>query len=224
MLGNACRLLTPGKQQTATGQYTDDIHTATTILAEAEMPLPPKAESSSPTNMPSQGSSVPHSRLGVADDAEPRQTSTLNSEGHLPAEADSQQPLQQQQLQLSQESGSEAADAAGARRLSQAAWQKLSRRQADGLFESKSDSDAAVPQGIQMLLNAQPQSPPLQPQPAAPQPSDGASPAEPGVLLLLCTLNLMPRCGALTLLTADTGFVSATAVRQVCSDILTHKG
>ena len=52
-----------------------------------------------------------------------------------------------------------------------------------------------IPQGIQMLLNAQPPAPLLTPSKSAqpPQSHMGWEPAQPGILMLLCALNLMPR-------------------------------
>lgn len=218
-----CRLLAPGKQQAAKAQDSDqtlthmasksvsgdgtatpsESQTQTSRLNTLVQPTASGSVSVDGTATPShsqartsevghlhQQGSTSHQHNASADVGfSSRPAAVQAQEGHFPAEGMAhQQPLQQPLPNQDRLPSAPAVDRAS--NSSMHASVQPSRQSEDS---RSTETTPIVPQGIQLLLSQQPQQPSPQPKMSASQHSVGATPAEPGSLLLLCVLNMMPR-------------------------------
>ena len=167
----ACRLLAPGKTATrASPVDAQDTHANEQGSAQSGSEL-----SSSPCDVPAQSALIKEqSQDMTASTSTPAEASVRVRPQSEPQPA-AMPPRALQHVQVKQE-------LPGAQ-----------KQQAPAQLGGAAAAEAAVPHGMQMLLDAQPPTPlPLRsdnPEPA----SDADRAPKPGVLMLLCILDLMPR-------------------------------
>lgn len=215
-----CRLLVPGRHAQATEQHSypvpDEVTSqrqpgsdfahlscnADVSLEHITLQLP----GLSAQDALQHDSAATHDSETQAGTSSQAAAAAASQQGHLPDRAADQQAGRFPARAVGRQEGQPPAGPAAQQRPQQpdqhtsTAPTSASSSQASMQQQQRQDSRAPgpkldIPQGIQMLLNAQPPAPLLTP-PKSAQPLQsrmGVEAAQPGILMLLCALNLMPR-------------------------------